>query len=67
MTGKRFELWSWDFADMCGVLYDKSEKVELHLSIYKLVELLNDVSQQEYDLKQFRDEIINKLDEVVEE
>ena len=67
MSGKRFELWSWDFSDMCGVLYDKSEKKELHLSLYKLVDLLNDVSQQEFDLKQFKDEIVSKLDEMVKE
>ena len=67
MTNKRFELLSWDFIEMRGVLYDRQEKKQYNLSIYSLVELFNDILQQEYDLKQFRDEIISKLDEIVKE
>ena len=45
MTEKRFELKSIHFHKLNIVIYDNLKEVELHLSIYELVNLLNQVSQ----------------------
>lgn len=66
MTEKRFELKSIYFNKLDIVIYDNLKEEELHLSIYELVSLLNEVSQQEYDLKRLGDEIKSKLDEIME-
>ena len=66
MTEKRFELKSIHFHKLNIVIYDNLKEVELHLSIYELVNLLNQVSQQEYDLKRLGDEIKSKLDKIME-
>ena len=47
------------------VIYDNLKEEELLLSIYELVNLLNEVSRQEYNLKRLGDEIKNKLDEII--
>ena len=65
MSKKRFELKSFHFNDLNGVIHDNLEKEELHLSLYGIIELLNDVSQPEYDLLKLRDDICNKIDRVV--
>ena len=66
MTAKRFELKSIHFHKLNIVIYDNLKEVELHLSIYELVILLNQVSQHEYDLKRLGDEIKSKLDKIME-
>ena len=66
MTEKRFELKSIHFHKLNIVIYDNLKEVELHLSIYELVILLNQVSQQEYDLNRLGDEIKSKLDKIME-
>ena len=66
MTMKRFELKSIHFHKLNIVIYDNLKKEELHLSIFEIEHLLNEVSQQEYDLKRLGDEIKNKLDEIIE-
>ena len=63
---KRFELKSIYFNKLDIVIYDYLKEEELHLSIYELVHLLNEVSQQEYDLKRLGDEIKSKLNEIME-
>ena len=67
MTEKRFTLKSFHFHNLIGVIYDNLEKEELHLSLYEIIDLLNEVSQSEYDLKRFREEIYKKLEEVYKE
>ena len=66
MTKKRFELKSFHFTNLNGVIYDNLKKEELHLSIYEIVNLLNEVAQTEYDLKQLRDEFFSRFDRVIE-
>ena len=63
---KRFELKSIHFHKLYIIVYDNLKEEELHLSIFELVELLNKVSQKEYDLKKIGDEIKRKLDEILE-
>ena len=65
MTENRFELRSAHFYKLEVVVYDKLEDKELDLSIYDLIILLNDIAQSEYDLKQLRDDINKKIDEVI--
>lgn len=65
MTEKRFELRSAHFYKLEVVVYDRLKDKELDLSIYELIELLNDIAQSEYDLKQLRDDINKKIDEVI--
>ena len=48
------------------VIYDNLEDNELNLNIYELVNLLNNVSQRDYDLKKLKEDICQKLDEVME-
>ena len=65
MIEKRFELRSAHFYKLEVTIYDKLEDKELDLSIYDLIILLNEIAQSEYDLKQLRDDINKKLDEVI--
>ena len=65
MTDKRFELKSIHFHKLDIVIYDNLKEEELHLSIFEVEHLLNEVSQQEYDLKRLGDEIKSKLDEIM--
>lgn len=64
MTGERFELQSWHYNKLQAVIYDNQNKETLKLSLYEIIELLNKVSQPEYDLRKFGDEIQEKLDEL---
>ena len=66
MTEKRFELWSFNFHNLNAIVYDNLEKKQLPLTIYELVDLLNEVSQSEYDLLKLRNDIVDKLDKIVE-
>lgn len=61
---KRFELKSWNYNYLNGKVYDNLKKEELHLSLYEIVDLLNEVSQSEYDLIQLKEDIIKKLDKI---
>ena len=64
MTEKRFELKSIHFKELYVVIYDNFEQRALELSIYELVDMLNEVAQSEYDLKKIGNEIQDKLDEL---
>ena len=64
MREKRFELKSWNYNKLQGKIYDNQEEEQLDLSLYEIIELLNDVSQSEYDLRRIGSEIQNKLDEL---
>lgn len=66
MTVKRFELKSIHFHKLDIVIYDNLKEEELHLSIFEVEHLLNEVAQQEYDLKRLGDEIKSKLDKMME-
>lgn len=61
---KRFELRSWDYSKLQGVIYDYQNGETLRLSLYEIIELLNKVSQSEYDLRRIGNDIQNKLDEL---
>lgn len=63
---KRFELQRICFQKLQVVLYDYLEDRELYLSIYELVNLLNEVSYRDYSLKMLKEDICQKLDEVIE-
>ena len=65
MTEKRFELKSFHFTNLNAVIYDNLKKEELDLSIYEMINLLNEVSQTEYDLKQLRDEFFSRFDRII--
>ena len=66
MTEKRFELLSYHFNDLqAAEIKDNLTNETLHLSIYGLVDLLNEVSQQDYDLRKLKevfDEIIGDVE-----
>ena len=64
MTEKRFELKSWSYNHLNAKIYDNLKKEELHLSLYELVDLINEVSQAEYTLHNLKEDIIQKLDEI---
>ena len=66
MTEKRFELKSWHHNKLQAVIYDNQNGGTLKLSLYEIIELLNKVSQSEYDLRKVGDEIKSKLDEIME-
>ena len=61
---KRFELKSWSYNHLNAKVYDNLKKEELYLSLYEIVDLLNEVSQSEYDLIQLKEDIIQKLDKI---
>ena len=61
---KRFELRSWNYPKLQGKIYDNQEEELLILSLYEMIELLNKISQSEYDLKRVGSEIQDKLDEL---
>lgn len=62
----RFELKSWHFTDNRGVIYDNEKDEELRLSVYGLVDLLNEVSRQEYSLINLKEDINRKIDEIID-
>jgi len=61
---KRFELKSWNYNKLQAKIYDNQEEEQLVLSLYEIINLLNKVSQSEYDLKRVGSEIQDKLDEL---
>ena len=61
MTEKRFELKSYHFKEMKLFVYDHLEDKELILSIYDLVNLLNEMSKQEYEFLMAKKEIKEKI------
>lgn len=61
MTEKRFELKSYHFKEMKIFVYDHLEDKELVLSIYELVDLLNKVSEEEFDFITRKKEIKEKI------
>lgn len=65
MTEKRFELRSWHYHKLQAVIYDNQNEEILELSLFEIIELLNEVSQSEYDLRKVGDEIQEKLDELL--
>ena len=64
MSEKRFELKSWNFQKLKGSIYDNQESKTYYITLYEIIDLLNEVSQSEYDLKKIRNEIQDKLDEL---
>ena len=64
MTEKRFELKSWSYNHLNATIYDNLKKEELYLSLYEIVDLINEVSQSEYTLHNLKEDIIQKLDEI---
>lgn len=62
MTEKRFTLHSIHFNKLTVDLFDNQEAKHLNLSIYELVDLLNDVSKQEYDLLRLREDVCKRID-----
>ena len=60
---KRFELLSWNFQKLKGRIYDYQEDKTLYITLYETIDLLNEVSQSEYDLKSVGKEIQDKIDE----
>ena len=65
MTEKRFTLKSIQFNKLTVELFDNQEAKHLHLSIYELVDLLNTVSRQEYDLLRLREDVCKRIDLVM--
>ena len=63
LDNKRFRLRQVNFQDLEIVIYDNLEDKQMRLSIYELVNLLNDFTQEEYDffcLKKNIDELFDK-------
>lgn len=63
MTKKRFDLKSIHF-NKTVELFDSKKCEYLLLSIYELVDLLNEVSESEYTLYNLKEDIIEKLNEI---
>ena len=61
---KRFELKSWNYPKLQGVIWDNLNDEKLVLSLYEIIELLNKVSQPEYDTIRVGREIMDKLAEL---
>ncbi len=66
MTEKRFELRTYHFKELKAVVYDHLEEKELVLSIYDLIDLLNEVAQSEYDFEKLGNELKDTIDECME-
>lgn len=66
MTEQRFKLLSYHFNDLQAEIKDNLTNETLHLSLYELVDLLNEVAQKEYDLKQLRDDFFSRFDRAIE-
>lgn len=66
MNEKRFDLKSIHFKKFTVIIYDNLTEKELNLSMFEVVDLLNEVASSEYDLKQLRDDINKKIDEGVQ-
>ena len=61
---KRFELKSWNYNRLQAVIWDNLNDEKLVLSLYEIIELLNKVSQPEYDTIRVGREIMDKLAEL---
>lgn len=61
MIEKRFELKSYHFKTMNAVVYDHIKEKELVLSIYEIVNLLNEVSEEEFEFLKRKKEIKEKI------
>ena len=61
---KRFELRSWNYNKLQAVIWDNLNDEKLVLSLYEMIELLNKVSQPEYDTIRVGREIMDKLAEL---
>ena len=59
---KRFTLKSIHFNKLTVDLFDNQEAKHLTLSVYELVDLLNTVSRQEYDLLRLREDVCKRID-----
>ena len=66
MPEKRFELRSIHFKKLEIVVYDELKEEVLHLSIYELINLLNEFAQSEYDFEKLGNELKDKIDELME-
>lgn len=66
MTEKRFELKSWSYDKLQAVIWDNLNDEKLVLSLYEMIELLNRISQPEYDTIRVGREIMDKLAELFE-
>ena len=64
MTEKRFDLKSIHFTKFTVIIYDNLTEKELNLSMFEVVDLLNEVSQSGYNLVQLKEDIIKKLDKI---
>ena len=64
MTEKRFELKSWNYNKLQAVIWDNLTDKKLVLSLFEIIELLNEVSQPEYDTIKIGREIMDKLAEL---
>ena len=62
---KRFTLNSIHFNKLTVEIFDNLEAKHLYLSIYEIINLLNEVAQTEYDLKQLRDEFFSRFDRII--
>ena len=61
MTKKRFELKSYHFKDMKAIIYDHVKEKELNLSIYEIVNLLNEISEEKFEFIKRKKEIKEKI------
>lgn len=66
MSEKRFDLKSIHFKKYTVIIYDNLTEKELNLSMFEVIDLLNEVASSEYDLKQLRNDINKKIDEVIQ-
>lgn len=65
MTEKRFTLKSIHISKLKITLFDNQESKHLNLSIFELVDLLNSVSKQEYNLLLLKEDITGKIDKIM--
>lgn len=65
MKTERFELRAYHFHKLTIELYDNLKDEELYLSIYELINLLNDVTRKEYDLMKAKKELTEILEHIM--
>lgn len=63
---KRFDLISLNFKNSRLTLHDNLYNIDVDYTIYEVINLLNSVSQQEYDIKKLHDQLQKQFENMAE-
>jgi len=61
---KRYDLREYHFHELKAVIYDNLEGKELKLNLYEIINLLNEASQEDYDMHKIVKQIKDRLNEL---